>query len=435
MSDETLKVGDTIEVTTEGIAYGGDAVARHEGAVIFIPYAAADERLVIQITEQKKNFFRGSIIRVLEPSDARRDPPCEYFGRCGGCQLQHLDYAAQLSAKEGFIRDALERIGRIEWQPQIKVQPSPELGYRTRARLTLEKVAQVGDASNQASISIGFNEARSKSICDVSFCPVLSDGLNKALSDLREKLGGTWPFTGRAHEIEAAAGDSGYAIQPPIPGLSSGKLNCNVGDATYVFEPSIFFQSNRELLRDLVEAVIADQKGGLAIDLYSGVGLFSIALARRFERVVAVESESSAVKAAIENIAINRIENVRVIKASVEEWVKNFVRRLKERTAEAPGLIVLDPPRKGASAAIKDVARMKSAKIVYVSCDPTTLARDLRTLVDCGYVLDDIGAFDLFPQTYHVETVVKLSRAAEQGSHSPSRREKVNGTKTGRTGA
>jgi 23S rRNA (uracil1939-C5)-methyltransferase len=394
-----LNVGDVVEVTTERLAYGGDAVARHDGLAVFIPLAAPGERLRVKITERKKNFARAVIDQVLEPSRSRRDAPCQYFGKCGGCQLQHITYERQLESKVGFVRDALERIGRIDWPHEIKIHSGAEFGYRGRAQVKIDRTAG----------RVGFNRAGSNAVCDVTSCPIL-------LPELDEALGSLWSAVGLATDsdqrvpnrlqVELAAGESGVSFKPALGGLPGGTLRRSVQGSVYNFGPSTFFQGNPGLLHKLVDEAVAAESGDLAIDLYAGVGLFTIQLARRFNRVIGIEVDRDAAKFAFENIAANGLSNVEFHNSGVESWLKSFV----ATKAPSPDLILLDPPRSGALEAVSYVAALKPSRITYVSCDPTTLARDLRKLLDSGYELSRITALDLFPQTYHVETVAALER-------------------------
>ena len=399
MVDANLKIGDVVEVTTERLAYGGDAIARHEGLAIFVPLAAPGERLRVRITERKKHFARAAIDRIIEPSSSRREAACKYFGECGGCQLQHLTYEAQLKAKTGFVRDALERIGRIDWPREIEIRHASEFGYRTRAQIKI-------DAKTKR---IGFNRAASNAVYDVESCPILVPKLDQALRTLRDVVSSNFnssdqPF--RHSNVEIAAGESGVAFDPAIEGLPRSALRLVVNDAAYNFTPSTFFQSNAGLLDVLINEAIGDESGELAIDLYAGVGLFTLPLARRFDRVIGIEADTRTAQCAHENISESGLTNVDFHNSSTERWLKSFSQSLTER----PDLIVLDPPRAGAADIVSHIAALKPARINYVSCDPTTLARDLRTLVENGFKLSELTAIDMFPQTYHLETVAKLNR-------------------------
>jgi len=393
VKDVCLKVGDSIEVTAERLAYGGDAVARYDGLAVFIPLAVPGERLRVGIVERKKSFARALIERVLEPSPSRREPPCEYFGDCGGCQLQHLSYEAQLEAKVGFVRDALERIGRIDWPHRIRILHGEEFGYRGRAQIKIDKEAG----------RIGFNRARSNVVCDIKSCPILLPELNEALRSLR-------PAADEADvgQVEMAAGESAVSFAPAFADLPAGALRRTVRGAIYNFSPSTFFQANPGLLGELIDEAVGEGSGELAIDLYAGVGLFTIQLARRFKRVIGVESDREAISFAIKNLSANNITNVGFHATTAETWLAGSI---SARSHNSPDLVLLDPPRSGASAAIPLIATLKPSRIAYVSCDPATLARDLRVLIDLGFRIGGLSVIDLFPQTYHVETVAQLERS------------------------
>ena len=393
MKQNSLSVGDVVEVTTERLAFGGDAVARHEGLAVFVPFAAPDERLRIRITERKKNYARGVIEEILAPSPARRAPPCRYFGECGGCQLQHITYDEQLKSKAGFVRDALTRIGRIPWDREIEIRSAAEFGYRSRAQVKIE------NASDR--LRIGFNHAASHAVCDVESCPVLAPELDQAFGELRASLASGDTASEQPSEVEMALGQTGVSLYPALKGFSATPISQKIGDTTYSFGASTFFQVNYLLLEDFVKEATADYSGNVALDLYAGVGLFTLRLARSFDRVIGLESDPRAARFARQNISANDLSNVEFHNTRVESWLKGL--------DSAPDLILLDPPRAGAAEAMDEIARLKPARIAYVSCDPATLARDLRKLVDASYSLSSVVAFDLFPQTYHVETVAKLT--------------------------
>ena len=390
MRHASLTVGDIVEVTAERLAYGGDAVARYDGLAVFIPLAAPGERLRVRIVERKKSFAQAVIERVLEPSPSRRKPPCTYFGDCGGCQLQHLSYQAQVEGKLGFVRDALERIGHIDWPHEIRILHGEEFGYRGRAQIKIDK--KTG--------RIGFNRAGSNAVCDIVTCPILLPELNEALRPLRAIAS-----EADVGQVEMAAGELAVSFTPAFAGLPAGALTRTLRSAIYNFSPSTFFQANPGLLGELIDEAVGGESGELAVDLYAGVGLFTIQLARRFNRVIGVESDRESARFASENLRANRITNAEFHVSDVETWLK---RSLDEGITHSPDLVLLDPPRSGASPAVPLIVALKPARIVYVSCDPATLARDLRSLTDSGFGLSTITAIDLFPQTYHVETIATL---------------------------
>ncbi len=401
MQSISLEIGDVIEVATERLAYGGDAIARHNGLAIFIALAAPCEKLRVRIVERRKNFARAVIEEILEPSDARRAAPCQHFGDCGGCQLQHITYEAQLEAKAGFVRDALERVGKIEWPQKIEVRHAAEFGYRSRAQVKIEHF----NPRNLASRRVGFNRTGSHAICDVSSCPVLAPELEANFQALRSFINQSskQPERDDFTDVEIAAGDNGIAFEPRLSGMPGGDLEIRVRGTVYRFSPSTFFQVNSLLLETLIDEAVAEYSGAVAIDLYAGVGLFTIQLARRFGNVIGVESDNQAARFARENISANNLTNIEFYSARVEHWLKDFV-------APSPDLVLLDPPRVGAAEAVARIAELKPQHISYVSCDPTTLARDLRKLLDSGFELERVTAIDLFPQTYHVETVALLKK-------------------------
>ncbi|HEY7546123.1 MAG TPA: class I SAM-dependent RNA methyltransferase [Blastocatellia bacterium] len=389
----SLHTGDVIEVETERLAFGGEAVARVGGLALFIPLAAPGERLKVRVTQKKKNFARALIEEIIRPSVDRRAPLCTHFGECGGCQLQHISYEAQIEAKSAFIRDSLRRIGHIEWKDDIEIRRSIEYGYRSRAQIKVEKQ---GDR-----LRIGFNRRLSHSVCDIESCPVLTDEINSSLAQLRSKL----QSDNSPAEFEIAAGDAGVSISPSLEGFTSSVIERRIGEYTYRFSPSVFFQANPNLLEGMIIEAVGEERGSLAIDLFAGVGLFTLPMSRLYKRVIGIEFDRDAVKLAEENLAENKIFNVEYHCAAVERWLKDF------STAEAIDFILLDPPRGGAAEAIREIARLQPKRIAYVSCDPATLARDLRSLLDAGFELKRVVGFDLFPQTYHVETIVLLARA------------------------
>jgi 23S rRNA (uracil1939-C5)-methyltransferase len=404
-----LKVGDVVEVVAERMSYGGDAVARHNGLAIFIPLAATGEKVRVRVVERKKSFARAIIEEILTPSSSRREAPCQYFGECGGCQLQHIDYPSQLQAKANFVRDALWRIGKIEWPNEIVVHPSPEFGYRLRAQVKVER-------SPKGSINIGFTRAGSHAVCDVKTCPILSPSLDSALMVIRNYLQ-TRPDEldltedgRRFAEIDLASSGSGLAVTHPGLGeLSNRDVSVRVDGADYTYSPNTFFQINRFMLDELVRHVIPDDSASLAIDLYAGVGLFTVKLARKFERVVAVESDRQTASYARMNAAENRASNITFHETMVETFLRELIVS-KQKLVSTADLVLLDPPRSGAFESVGMLADLGARYITYVSCDPTTLARDIKSLVASEYQLENVVALDMFPQTYHVETIASLKK-------------------------
>lgn len=407
MTSPSLSVADVIELTTERIAYGGDAVGRYDGLAVFVPMAASGERLRVRIVERKPRYARAVIEAILSPSPFRREARCRHFGDCGGCQLQHLSYPTQLEAKNRFISDALARIGHIDWPDKIEIRAAAEFGYRDRAQIRVE-------TPKSAELRVGFHRARSHSVCDVTTCPLLVPELGSVFDSVRDAIKSslaetaTGPRSSHVREIDVAADANGISYEPDLPGLPSRPIKREICGATYLSTAAAFFQVNRFLIDELAEEAVGGASGGLAIDLYAGAGLFTIPLARRFARVIGVESDGRAASLACNNLSVNNVENVDFFHQRVEDWLQNFISSRANSESLAPDLVLLDPPRQGAAAAIDGIAALKPRFITYVACDPNTLARDLRRLIDAGYALSRIIAFDLFPQTYHVETIASL---------------------------
>ena len=355
----------------------------------------------MRIVETERNYARGVIEAMIEPSAQRRTPACSYFGACGGCQLQHLDYPAQLAAKVSFVRESLRRLGGIEWHDEIKVRYADEFAYRSRAEI---KVARNGDGRPH----IGYFRAGTREVCEVDQCLILLPALNRELQRLH-----TEPalLPNDATRVHLTAGDEGVIVTPAtgengraaeIDAL--GTAHQRIAGMTYGFGVRSFFQGNRLLVDELVRTVVGERSGKFALDLYAGVGLFSLPLAQRFEQVSAVEGNRAAANHGVENARANGLHNVRYDAISVEAWLK-----YKAPEHPRPDLVVLDPPRNGAGVTvIERLAALAAPAIAYVSCDPATLARDLRLLTDYGYRIASLTALDMFPQTFHVETVAHL---------------------------
>jgi 23S rRNA (uracil1939-C5)-methyltransferase len=388
-------MSEDLLVDIERILPGGVGLAHAEGKTVFVALAAPGDRLRVTIDREQGKLLFASIKEIISPSPVRIDPPCPYFGRCGGCDFQQLTYEAQLHAKAEIIRDCFHRIAAIDPIPDFVVRPSTEWRYRGRA------VWQV-DLGKEM---IGYYERGSRRVCDVADCAVLVPELQQTLEVLRATSRSSFPSD--LKHLQVVRGDNGVSLSPEFGRFQTKEMSLRIGDEVYNFNAEAFFQINQELLPHLVDFALGNTQGDSALDLYSGVGLFTLPLARRFKRVVSVESNSVAARFARRNVQQAKLKNTRIITATVTEWMT---------TAAVNGsqydFVLLDPPRAGAeSAVIRGILELSPAKVSYVSCDPATLARDLKKLIAGGYEIDSMGAFDMFPQTHHVETVVLLRRA------------------------
>lgn len=388
--------GAAFEVLIERILPGGFGLAHAQGRTLLVSLAAPGDRLRVRVTETRGKVSFASIAEILEPSPRRVEPPCPYFGRCGGCDFQQLSYDAQLDAKVSIVKDCLRRIAHLEPPEEIHITPSPDAWhYRSRAQWQHDALTR----------RLGYFERNSHRVCDVAHCPVLVPSLQDAFKDLRVQINAQASLHD-ATEFEAVAGDDGVSIWPSFDEETDARevLRVVAGER-YRFSARGFFQINHELLAPLVRAAISDARGDTAIDLYCGAGLFTLPLARRFSRVFAIEADRAAIHYAKHNLTNAQLDNAQTHHARVGDWLKENAHSF------APvDFILLDPPRAGAEeGATGGIISLRPRRIAYVSCDPATLARDLKELTAANYKLDTIAAFDMFPQTHHVETVAHLS--------------------------
>jgi len=387
-----------LEVDIERILPGGVGLAHAEGKTIFVPLAAPGDRLLINIERQQGNIFFASIHEILSPSSVRIEPPCPYFGRCGGCDFQQLNYEAQLSAKVEIVRDCLHRIAKLDPLPEISIHRSPDQ-WRYRARATWQVDEEKG--------TLGYYERASRRVCDVADCAVLVPQLQKALSEVRATPFQEFP-SGLKH-LEVATNGDDISLAPEFANFQTRELELRVASEVYRYNAASFFQVNQQLLESLLSYSLQDARGISAIDLYCGVGLFTLPLARIFEDVVGIEANPVAARFARRNLQHAELGQAQVFTGTVGDWLS--VNKAKNKAID---FVLLDPPRAGAeSVVIKGVLDLAPAQISYVSCDPATLARDLKKLLHGGYRLDSIASFDMFPQTHHVETVARLSSAGD----------------------
>ncbi|MCS6886338.1 MAG: class I SAM-dependent RNA methyltransferase [Acidobacteriota bacterium] len=378
--------GACFKVTVEKLAYGGDGIARLGSQVVFVPRSAPKDVLLVRISSVEKHYLRAEPVTIIEPSPWRREPACPRFGICGGCQLQHLRYEAQLAAKAEFIKEALRRIAHIE--VNVPILYSEEFGYRSRAQFKI--------AYNP--LRVGFYQSGTNEVCDIDYCYVLEPVLNQTLQELKQST-----FHSNSTKVDVASGQDGKVV---VKGMSSEEdyVQRSVLGITYRYCAGSFFQVNSKLLEALVATAVADFGGDLGVDLYAGVGLFSLQLARRFGKIIAAEVNPLAAKWAATNIALNKLTNVDYRRMSAEKCLQMLC-----RNCVRPDLLLLDPPRAGASPkVVSSILALRPKHVVYVSCEPTTLARDLKVLLEKGYSLASITGIDLFPQSYHVETIATL---------------------------
>jgi 23S rRNA (uracil1939-C5)-methyltransferase len=422
----------TMDIKVEKLVYGGEGLARHEGQTIFVPFVLPDERARVRVTERKKKFLRARVEEMLEPSPARAAARCPHFTRCGGCHYQHIPYEQQLAYKEEILRETLRRLGRIEWTGGVARHASPEYGYRNRAQWKVRR--------QNGRVVVGYHQAGSGAIEPAGECPILAPRLERTLAALAALVAdGTLDDTLR--EVEAFTDGAGERLlvnaafarfEPSADELAEvlraalgapdslllhdaardrfelygpGWIEYATAEANYRVGHLSFFQVNRHLIEPLATAVTGEAAGRLAVDLFAGVGLFSVLLARGFERVVAVEANPAAVRDLEENL--KPVPHARAVASEAGAFLATL--------EETPELVVLDPPRTGLDAVVLEhLVRLAPPRIVYLSCDPATLARDLAALGERSggaWAIAAIEMFDVFPQSFHIETLVRLERA------------------------
>lgn len=393
----TYTKGDLIEVKIEKVVPRGFGLGFAENLTVLVPLAAPHDVLKVRIREIKKHTAFAEIVEIVRRGPKRVAAPCQYYGACGGCNFQHLDYEAQLAAKVGIIQDCLKRIGRIELDGDIAIIPSPnQFEYRSRARWHVDR----------ANRRIGYHRRDSNEVIDISTCPILTPGMQSTLDYLRATIDWDMLWSDDS-EIEAASGEGGHVStfsaelsEPPA------ELSIDLAGENYSYTAETFFQGNRSIVEQLVATAIGDASGGTALDLYCGVGLFALPLARRFRKVTGVEENGLAVQFAKKNAGNAGLQNLNFVAKSVESFL------LTDKKKKKLDFVLLDPPRSGTEKrTIPSIIELAPQRISYVSCEPSILARDLRVFIDAGYKIVSMTALDLFPQTHHVETVVHLANA------------------------
>lgn len=456
-------------LTIEKLIYGGDGLARlpaapdtathttdesrGRGKAVFIPFVLAAEKIEASLAEQKAGFARAKVDSIIEASTYRVQPGCQYYSRCGGCHYQHASYEHQLEIKKEILRESLRRTAKLELPFDIEVHPSPPWNYRNRSRLQVKL---------SPAFAAGYFKLASHELLAVEECPISSPLINRGIASLWQvgRAGKVPPGVreveffanaddtqllleiGCAREARRAAireweeelrasmpeiagvvafrepnpGDRKAAAQEVLVTVGAASLTYRTPRGDYRVSAGSFFQTNRHLTDELVRIVTGGQSGKLALDLYAGAGLFSTALARDFDHVVSVESSQTSTA----DLSYNQPANGEMVHATTEQYLSGAgnLRRTGKGAAippaaHKPDLVIVDPPRNGLGEKVAGLlAALGAPRIAYVSCDPATLARDLVPLLGAGYRVEQVHLVDLFPQTYHLESVVHLVRTS-----------------------
>jgi 23S rRNA (uracil1939-C5)-methyltransferase len=399
-----------IDVEIEKLVYGGAGLARLEGQTALIPYVLPGEHVSAEVLRESSRVVHGRPVAWQAQSKLRVPSKCPIFLDCGGCHYQHIPYPAQVEFKTDILRETLARLGKIEWDGDIRTISAEPWGYRNRTQLRIFKRGPRAE--------VGFLEAGSHRMAPATDCPINSPKLNEVHIRLRELVRDR-KFPAFLEEMEFFTNEQDVQLNVvstdkplskrffewlgrEIDGLLPGEyLDYPSGGDLFRVGSRSFFQVNRFLIEDLARAAVGGFSGKTALDLYSGVGLLTLPLARQFERTIGVDSSAAAVHSLQFNAQRAGVE-ARVVHLNVNEYLRSF--------DEPVDLIVADPPRAGLGAdVVEDLVRIRARQLSLASCDPSTLARDLRKLLDGGYQIQSVAMIDLFPQTFHLETVVHLA--------------------------
>jgi 23S rRNA (uracil1939-C5)-methyltransferase len=395
-------------VTIEKLVYGGDGLARIDGQVLLAPFVLPGESVSLNSIKSGKGLLRSVSSELVQASPHRVTPRCEYFGSCGGCQYQHAEYDYQVAAKVGILRETLRRLGGIQYENEIPAIAADPWAYRNRIQLHF--------AGREAGFHVhGSHDLRTINHCHIS-APLLVEAIRRiqeaAKSDKWPRFLSSLELFTNGSELQINVLDSTRPVAARffewcrtfLPSLVPGALMYSAAGFDYRISGGSFFQVNRFLIDALVEEVIGDSAGAHAIDLYAGVGLFSLPLSKRFARVSAIERGRSAFR----DLTFNSVQNETGCEAE-HASAENYIEGSALRT---PDLLIADPPRAGLGASLTNsILRLQPRRLTLVSCDPSTLARDLRKLVG-PYRIRRLALVDLFPQTYHFESVMHLEAAS-----------------------
>lgn len=377
-----------MQVKIEKMVYGGAGLARTTDGVLFVPRTAPGDVVNVEIVDRKKDYATAQVTSIVEASPDRQTPDCPNYESAGCCHWQHIQYARQLEIKEGVLRETLQRAGKIQWDGPIRVIASPDRNYRLRATFHVH---------NQ---KVGFVRERGNTVVPIQSCSSLVPEINAFIPEANRLLANF----GEVEEIHVV---SGPEVAATFDGRSTGMANprITIGDCVFDMNPDAFFQSNRFLLEKFTNEVL-DQLGTEpkhVLDLFCGSGFFSIPTARRAVEVLGVESDRIAVREGRLNADLNSIENIEFVEHNVDAALKG--------ADVKPDTVLLNPPRVGCGKQTAErIAQLGAKKMVYVSCNPSTFAREAAVFLKAGYTLERITMVDQFPNTYHIEMVATFHR-------------------------
>jgi len=384
-----MQIKNRVNVKIESIAFGGEGVARVNNLVVFVAFAAPGDELEVEIVQRKKKFARAEIIKIIKPSEDRIEPLCRYYGHCGGCCYQHLKYEMQLAVKKKQVIDAFEKIGGIAAPPVHEIIASPKTyHYRGKAQL---HAAQEADGQK-----LGFMDVSGADVVNIERCEIVDETINEKIEILRRD------------KLSEERSESGYTIWSGVCGVWTEKKETIarvVKEKDFLVPQEGFFQANLYLTDRLVDEVCrvtAVEKIDTLVDAYCGSGLFSVLLSPFARNVIGIEQDDKAIECAWLNSSRAGVKNIDFLCGKVEEILPGVFLSVKNKT----NVILLDPPRTGCGPSVlQAIAFSRPRKIVYVSCNPATQARDVKYLTGQGYELTALLPLDMFAQTQHVEVI------------------------------
>lgn len=367
-----------VELVVEKVVSHGEGLARYNNEVVFISDVLPGEHITVELREEKKGLYRGTLLSIDKPSSHRVTPPCPYYGVCGGCDFQYVESSYQVELKEEIVKENLKRIGKVDYRYTF-LPSEVDHPWAYRHRVKFHRDEQSG--------AIGFLGRKSHTVIDIASCPILVENLNRLLSEKREIL-----QQQRSSTIEVLSNQRELSFDDTtIPFYLNGKTIYGSGN--------LFFQSHASLIEPMITFVQKHTEGDHIVDLYSGVGMFAAFVESADNNVVAVERDKKAL-----NVAKKNLSYTTFFTQKSESWARSH------SLAQCDTLIV-DPPRVGIdNKVIQAIGKLQPKKIIYVSCNSATLARDIHRLRTYGYVTEIVQLFDLYPQTTHVETIVLMSR-------------------------
>lgn len=371
-----------LELKLDTMAFGGEALASQEGKKVFVPWGVPGDWVKVELVEEKKDFARARILEILEKSSHRQEPPCPYFFKCGGCQWQHLQYESQVFFKQELLRTALQRIGKISHPNLLNPIPAPSsLHYRNKIRLQVSKKGL-----------LGFYKAHSKEVVEIDACEIAESWINEKIPEAKQLARELFKKDpGIFHEIEI---------------FQTGNKKVQVKEVGAESHFSQANQTQNEILKKRVLESLELSGNERILELFAGDGNFTFEIAKKSKHIIAVESNSRAILLAEERTRKSHSKNIEFVESSAHRYLVLLPK------AQKFDRILLDPPRMGMEQGIENLVCLKAPVILYISCDPATLARDVKELLRLGYKHEFSQVIDMFPQTYHVESITRLKIGA-----------------------